>query len=439
MNTRNILLSLCLFVACALVMGLAYSLHTERKRRRTGQQSVKKNDEASFENQPSKRPFQPVALTLQSPAGKQVLSIRRPLLRNNDHRAWKTIEISPATASSLKPLLGQAADLLKISVLASMANTQTFRVLFDGAGELMRSQSGDGFRSILVDKHSHRIMSHGLLKPVAHFPINGVLAWELASIAVGKKYLADIEKTLKQIKVGVADIMAFLENDRVGRLQADCNLLDNITDELLRDPSFLFRTPSLHHQLLEVEQNASAVARACLLDLQHICEAIKKSNDLSGIVTADSEPLTSAASKSTRTLQAASFALSLRVCCASLLNSYMEASSWKVSRLNDVLSLWRSLNEESMETQIALRAKIDTLSELFSFRDTEEAKKKQLKADIEIIFRSAAHELKSTQLEAQDAMRQRTLLEVGEHPLELDVTVDRNGQIRSARLLAPIL
>jgi hypothetical protein len=298
----------------------------------------------------------------------------------------------------------------------------------------MRSQSGEGFRSILVDKHSRHIISHGLLQPIAHTAVNGLLLWECAAALVGRKYLADIDRRLNRIDTGIADIRAFLENERVGKLQADCKLLSDIAGSLRRDPSFLFHNPAVQLSLESVEQNASAVARACLLDLQSIRAGLAKADPLKALSDADLTPVNEAVSKSVHTLHALSFALSIKVCCAAFLCNYMDSDHLKEVRLEDVLAIWNSANEESKKTQIATKEKIDSISEWFSFESTVEAKKQRAKSEVNSFFLKAAKALKSSRDEMESVTAERSVLGSATALVELAVTVDRRGQIVTALL-----
>jgi hypothetical protein len=431
-----------LLVACVATLGLATKLYRERRSRTrllsnppVPDMIVSPSHNLLTDVRFARSSFaRPEAIRFERTTGHSALEVRIPSKKYMEAHSWKKLELSEQSSAWLSPFLKNASEALKVSVLAQLASTQTFRIVFDGAGELMRSQSGDGFRSILVDKHSRHVISHGLLQPAAHTAANGLLLWECAAVLVGRKYLADIDRRLNRIDTGIADIKAFLENERVGKLQADCKLLSDIAGALLDDPSFLFRNPAIQISLEAVEQNASAVARACLLDLQSIRSGLVKADPLKAFSDADLTPVNDAVSKSVHTLQAVSFALSLRICCAAYLCNYMDSDHLKGVRLEDVLTLWNNANEESKKTQLVTKDKIDSISEWLSFDSTVEAKKQRARSEVNGFFLEADHALESSRNEMKIAGAERSVLGAATAPLELAVTVDRKGKFLTVLL-----
>lgn len=369
------------------------------------------------------------AVRFESTTGRSAFEVTIPSKKYMDAQAWQKLEMSDQSCRWLSSVLDGASEALKLPLLAHLATTRTFRIIFDGAGELMRSKSGEGFRSILIDKNSHRVVSHGLLQQAGQGAAKGLLLWECAAVIVGRKYLADIDRKLGRIDAGIADIRAFLENERVGKLQADCKLLGDTADALRRDPSFLFCNTALQHSIETVEQNASAVVRACLLDLQSIRHTLNETISLKAISDADLSPLSKAVSKAVHTLHAASFALSIRICCASFLSSYMEDEHLRTARLSDVVKLWKQLNEESKSLQVATKEKINSMSEWLSFETTVEAKKQKALSEAQQLFRLAAQSLKASKDEVDSASSARSLIGTAAAPIELAITVDRGGRI----------
>jgi hypothetical protein len=431
---------LLFLVVCGVALALGILLYIERKKRTRWLAFSEAGVEilsSTAPDQSGKTISQPFpsgveAVRFESTTGRSDFEVRIPSKKYMEAQSWQELELTDQSRDWLSPFLDKASEALKLSLLAQLASTQTFTIVFNGAGDLMRSKSGEGFRSILVDKHSHNIVSHGLLKPSNLTSAN--LLWECAAVIVGRKYLADIDRRLDRIDTGIAGIRAFLENERIGRLQADCKLLSDIADALRRDPSFLFRNSAVQHSVEAVEQNASAVIRACLLDLQNIREAVSQIGSLQAIANADLSPVSQAVSKAVHTLRAAAFALSLRVCCSSFLASHMDDDDLRTARLADVITLWRLLNEESKSMQVAIREKIDTLSETLSFETTVQAKKERAKFETREFFQIAASALKSTRDEASAAISERSLLGAAAAPVKLALTVNSDGRILTARV-----
>ncbi len=147
----------------------------------------------------SRKVVQAQAIRFEKTNGKSALEVTLPPKSFMEANTWKRVSLTQENKDWLAPFLNGASEALKGSLLAQLASTQTFRIVFNGAGDLMRAKSGDGFRTILVDKHSHRILSHGLLQPVGAAGANALLLWECAAVLVGRKYLADIDRRLNEL------------------------------------------------------------------------------------------------------------------------------------------------------------------------------------------------------------------------------------------------
>jgi hypothetical protein len=133
-----------------------------------------------------------------------------------------------------------------------------------------------------------------------------------------------------------------------------------------------------------------------------------------------------------QTLQTAALALGIRICCAALLNSYMEDVQLRESRLNDCADLWRSLNQSSMDIQVTLNSKFDSLKEFLSLRRTEEEKKNRAKQRTHALFLDAARTLKMTKDDFGRVRSDRTVFSATTNPVELALTVGEDGRILEA-------
>jgi uncharacterized radical SAM superfamily Fe-S cluster-containing enzyme len=195
----------------------------------------------------------------------------------------------------------------------------------------------------------------------------------------------------------------------------------------------MFRSLSSQVSLEAIDLQASEIARAGLLDLQSFIKQIDKI-DLAGISNADLTPLNDCVNKFTHTVKAVSFALSIRVYCSALCASYMEDDLVRIARLDDVDAFAKSLNEVSVEFQKAARNKIETLTEIFSFKETIELKKQNAKTEIANAVKAAAELVNGTSREVAAIRGEERLLKGGETPIELIVTVDRGGRLIGAQV-----
>jgi len=92
-------------------------------------------------------------------------------------------------------------------------------------GDLVRAADGNGLRAFAMNGKS--IAEQARLFEVSNLQnmINAAAIWQIASVVVAQKHLADISKKLDEIKAGVQHISQFLENQRKSRVLATYDYL----------------------------------------------------------------------------------------------------------------------------------------------------------------------------------------------------------------------
>ncbi len=95
-------------------------------------------------------------------------------------------------------------------------------------GDLVRAADGNGLRAFAMNGKG--IAEHARLFDVGDLKnaINAAAIWQIASIVVAQKHLADISRKLDEIKVGVKQISQFLENHRKSRVLATYDYLGQV-------------------------------------------------------------------------------------------------------------------------------------------------------------------------------------------------------------------
>ncbi len=132
-------------------------------------------------------------------------------------------ELGGGAISHLSALAQAAPSLL---VATSANSKQLMEVVVNG--NLVRAADGNGLRAIAMGPNG--IHEHARLfevKPLENM-INAAAVWQIASVIVAQKHLADISKKLDEIKVGVQDLACFLEDQRRSRIQATYDYLNQI-------------------------------------------------------------------------------------------------------------------------------------------------------------------------------------------------------------------
>lgn len=88
-------------------------------------------------------------------------------------------------------------------------------------GDLVRAADGNGFRAYAMNGDK-KISEHARLFETRSLDnlIDAAAIWQVASVVVAQKHLADISKKLDEIKDGIAHISEFLDNQRKARIKS---------------------------------------------------------------------------------------------------------------------------------------------------------------------------------------------------------------------------
>lgn len=120
---------------------------------------------------------------------------------------------SKETVDRIRPLLQAVPSLL---VAQEAAGRQLMEVVVDGT--LVAAADGNGLRAFAMGPKG--IAEHARLFDAANLQhmINATALWQVASVLVAQKHLADIASKLESIQKGIAGISRFLDNQRKARI-----------------------------------------------------------------------------------------------------------------------------------------------------------------------------------------------------------------------------
>lgn len=94
-------------------------------------------------------------------------------------------------------------------------------------GDLVRAADGNGLRAF--SKSGGRIREQArLFESNLQSAINAAAIWQVASVIVAQKHLADINQKLEELKAGIGAISGFLDNQRKARLHAISEYLEQV-------------------------------------------------------------------------------------------------------------------------------------------------------------------------------------------------------------------
>lgn len=161
-----------------------------------------------------------------------------------------------AFGRALEPLMQVAPSM----ATAGMANSrQLMEVVINGP--LVAAADGNGFRAMTMGasgvQQNARLFEPKALQNVA----NAAAIWQLASVAVAQKHLADISATLKRVEDKVAGIQSMLEEERAALIDGALKYIHSAR-QAMQQGEFLDRT---RHKLedfeIQLEQAGTTLLR----------------------------------------------------------------------------------------------------------------------------------------------------------------------------------
>lgn len=167
---------------------------------------------------------------------------------------------SEAAVARLGPLLQAAPSVL---VAQGALGRQLMEVVVHGT--LVNAADGNGLRAFVVGP-TGGIQEHARLFDAGNLSnmINAAALWQVASVLVAQKHLADISSKLAEIQKGLAGISRFLDNQRKARISSTYEYLGQVYTALqggeLCEPA-RHELESCERDLIEIQQHLMAEYR----------------------------------------------------------------------------------------------------------------------------------------------------------------------------------
>jgi hypothetical protein len=159
-------------------------------------------------------------------ATQPILTIA-PLRSPRDFRKAKPLDLQSAPVSKLGALVQAAPSIL---VAGQAHGKHLMEVVING--DLVRATDGNGFRAFAMGagkiSEQARLFDVNALQNM----INAAAIWQVASVIVAQKHLADISKKLGEIKDRVEAVAQFLDNQRQSRLRSTYEYLAQVCNAL---------------------------------------------------------------------------------------------------------------------------------------------------------------------------------------------------------------
>lgn len=197
-------------VAC-LLLGLALASRM-RKRRNTGSTTMSIPPRSHFDAALTTEGIGAVVIgqSAQAPA----LRIQ-PLATLEKFDQGTVLDLRSAPISRLGALIQAVPNLLLAN---EAAGKRLMEVVING--DLVRAADGNGMRAFAMNAKG--IGEHARLFDAGHLQnvINAAAVWQVASVLVAQKHLADISAKLDEIKDAITNISGFLDQQRRSRIEA---------------------------------------------------------------------------------------------------------------------------------------------------------------------------------------------------------------------------
>lgn len=210
------------------------------------------------------------ALVLSTAEGQPVLSLAKIL--DAPSQGWYPVADTGAGISRLNPLLQAVPNL---AVAHNVATTNYMEVVVT-KGNLVRAADGNGFRAIVhgADKkiiENARLFEADKLSSL----VNTAALFQIASIAVAQKHLADISHKLSDIKAGVDRIQQFQRNERKSVLTGATRYFEQVAPSVLDGEL----SDGIRNQIELHEANLLQVQDHLMEDIRHESMQILKVQD----------------------------------------------------------------------------------------------------------------------------------------------------------------
>jgi len=198
----------------------------------------------------------PHAIVIGEDVSKPAVTISA-LAEAERYRAADVMPIDSMVAGRLGQVLQAAPSML---VSAAHHGKQLMEVTING--ELARTATGDGFRAWTKNAQG-QISGHATLNDTNNLQnlVNAAAVWQIASVVVAQKHLADISSKLDDIKKGIEDIKDYLEDERRAKLLGDYDYLRTAFASLRSgefSPAVRMQIEAAERELLQVQSHLTA-------------------------------------------------------------------------------------------------------------------------------------------------------------------------------------
>ena len=329
------------------------------------------------------------------------------------------------TGSSLPGRLNAALQAVP-SVIAQQAQSGKLIMEVVINGELVRAASGEGYRAFA--KEGGKIVEHGLLKDASGLnnAVNAAAVWQIASVVVAQKHLADISEKLDTVIKGVGKISEFLDTERRAKIVAAHNYLKQTSRSIGQGEL----SAALRIELESCERDLLAVQEHLFSQYRNEAKRAIKSTETFGTQKL-AQDLKARYVTMQNHVQDLQLCINTRALAWYVLSLYPGEPQLKHARASTISEAIRELREMEIISQAALS---EDLPKISAFTNTKGTLLER-KSSVQDAANMLAMTLNSVQIDCTNNVEQssRMLLQY-DKPMSLFVELD-NGQLSSVRTI----
>lgn len=241
-------------------------------------------------------------------------------------------------------------------------------------GDLVRAADGNGMRAFVMGgegiKENARLFEVQNLQNL----INAAAIWQIASVVVAQKHLADISQKLDEIKSGVSGISRFLDSQRRSRITSASEYLGQVYVAIQGG-----ELPAASKiQLEDCERGLLEIQDHLVAEYKDVLSEGAKDSDTFG-----SEDITNNIGKKIQKIDAISEDIALcvkaRILCWYVLSLYPGDLNLKSARRDSILRSINSYEGLGQEFHEKIQAEIEAVDAFWNTEETLRARKSALK------------------------------------------------------------
>jgi len=286
----------------------------------------------------------------------------------SEYKKAKPLDIRSHSISRMNGLFQAVPSLL---MAGEAQGKQIMEVVING--NLVRAADGNGFRAFAMG--ADHIKEHARLFELSNLQslINAAAIWQVASVIVAQKHLADISKKLDEIKNGIKGISLFLDNQRKARIQSTYDYLGQAYRAIQAGElpeSVRNELENCERNLLEIQLHLESEYR------QKVDEKVKDeemfgTGELTNKITNKIEDLRPL-------IDDMELCLKTRIAGWYVMSLYPGETQLKAARHESIYKSIESFESLGPYSKDILKEEIDSIDAIFNFEDTLQERRKTL-------------------------------------------------------------